>query len=172
MPSLRCLALLAMLVAPPALADTLYRVELLLFRHGAPLEASQRAPYDWMRDALPLAAANERAPALGEVAARLEASDGYRVLLHQAWQQPLGERGVRLAFSQGEPHFEHFPLQGTLGLRQGRWLEVDARFWLNRFGEYGQLLGSQYLRQTFQLRPGELRYIDHDSLGLLIKASR
>ncbi|MCW3150233.1 peptidoglycan binding protein CsiV [Stutzerimonas stutzeri] len=172
MQSLRRLALLALLTAPPVVAQEPYRIELILFRQAAPLEASQRAPHDWAHAAPRLEAAARRAPALDELATRLDASDGYRVLLHETWRQRLDDQSVRLSLAQGQSHFEHFPLQGTLVLRQGRWLEVDARFWVNRFGEYGQLLASEQLRQKVRLRPGELRYIDHNSLGLLIKASR
>lgn len=169
MPPLRRLLLLLVLCAPPAFADALYRVELILFRHADPLFSSQRAPFDWARDAQPLERTAERATDLDELAARLDSGDGYRVLLHQAWQQRIGERR---SLGAGQRQFEHFPIEGVIGLQQGRWLAVDVRLWVNRFGEYGQLLASEQLRQRVDLRPGELRYIDHGSLGLLIRASR
>ena len=43
---LRYLLLLLALLAPQVRAEALYRVELILFRHAPPLEASQRARYD------------------------------------------------------------------------------------------------------------------------------
>lgn len=45
----RYLALLLLWLAPQVHAEALYRVELILFRHATPLEASQHAPYDWAR---------------------------------------------------------------------------------------------------------------------------
>ncbi|WP_336470090.1 CsiV family protein, partial [Stutzerimonas stutzeri] len=50
----RYLALLLLWLAPQVHAEALYRVELILFRHATPLEASQHAPYDWARQARPL----------------------------------------------------------------------------------------------------------------------
>ncbi|WP_369598258.1 CsiV family protein, partial [Stutzerimonas stutzeri] len=45
----RYLALLLLWLAPQVHAEALYRVELILFRHATPLEASQHAPCDWAR---------------------------------------------------------------------------------------------------------------------------
>ncbi|MNJ64371.1 hypothetical protein D3C77_603170 [compost metagenome] len=90
------------------------------------------------------------------------------MLLRQTWRQRIDER---VAVVEGARHLEHFPVQGVIALRLRHGLEVDARFWVNRFGEYGRLLASEQLQQRVQLRPGELRYIDHGSLGALIRAS-
>ncbi|WP_375294143.1 CsiV family protein [Klebsiella pneumoniae] len=48
-------------------------------------------------------------------------------------------------------------------------MQTDMTFWVNRFGEYGQLLASERLTQRVRLVPGRLTYIDHGSLGLLIE---
>ncbi len=169
MQSLRCLALLAVLVAPQALADTLYRVELILFRHAAALEASRPAPPDWAHGTRLLARADERAPALHDVAARLSPDRGYQILMQRAWQQRIANDGETIALTQGDRRFEHYPLQGRLKLRPGRYIQADAVFWVNRFGEHGQLLASERLQQRVRLEPRKLNYMDHDSLGLLIE---
>lgn len=168
----RYLALLLLWLSPQVHAEALYRVELILFRHATPLEASRHAPYDWARQALPLERRAERQPALEHIAARRTPEQGYQVLLHRAWQQPVSDDGPAIAIHQGQRHFEHYPIQGTLKLRPGRYMQTDTTFWVNRFGEYGQLLASERLTQRVRLVPGRLTYIDHDSLGLLIELRR
>ena len=46
---------------------------------------------------------------------------------------------------------------------------MEADFWVNRFGDDGFLAGSQHIRQGTRLKNGELTYLDHPSLGILIK---
>ena len=84
----------------------------------------------------------------------------------------MTDDGPAIAIHQGQRHFEHYPTQGTLKLRPGRYMQTDVTFWVNRFGEYGQLLASERLTQRVRLVPGRLTYIDHDSLGLLIELRR
>ncbi len=86
---LRYLVLLLTLLAPQAHAEALYRVELILFRHAPPLEASQHAPYDWADSAQMLDRRAERQPALEHVAARLTPDQGYQVLMQRAWNDGL-----------------------------------------------------------------------------------
>nr|WP_272890414.1 CsiV family protein [Stutzerimonas stutzeri] len=164
--------LLLALCTPPAFAEALYRVEVLLFRHDAPLQASQRAPVDWAKGAHMLERSAERQPVLEAVAERLSAEPGYQLLLHRAWRQPITDNSKAIALHQGQRHFEHYPIQGVLQLRPGRYMQTDVTFWINRFGDYGQLLASERLTQRVRLVPGRLTYIDHDSLGLLIELKR
>ena len=166
---LRYLVLLLTLLAPQAHAEALYRVELILFRHAPPLEASQHAPYNWADSAQVLDRRAERQPALEHVAARLTPDQGYQVLLQRAWQQAVSEDAPTIALHQGQRHFEHYPIQGLLRVRPGRYMQTDMTFWVNRFGEYGQLLASERLTQRVRLVPGRLTYIDHGSVGLLIE---
>lgn len=168
----RGLLVLLALVAPQAFAEALYRVEVLLFRHDTALLASQRAPSDWADDAQPLERSAERQPVLESIAEKLSAEPGYELLLHRAWRQPIREGGKAIALHQGPRHFEHYPLQGVLKVRPGRYMQTDVTFWANRFGEYGQLLASERLTERVRLVPGRLTYIDHDSLGLLIELRR
>jgi len=105
----RYLALLLLWLAPQVHAEALYRVELILFRHATPLQASQHAPYDWARQARPLEPRAERQPALEHIAARLTPEQGYQVLLHRAWQQPVSDDGPAIEYV----HPDH---RGRLGL--------------------------------------------------------
>ncbi|WP_228489833.1 CsiV family protein, partial [Pseudomonas aeruginosa] len=54
-------------------------------------------------------------------------------------------------------------------LSQVRFVDMEADFWVNRFGDDGFLAGSQHIRQGTRLKNGELTYLDHPSLGILIK---
>lgn len=168
----RALPLLLALLAPAAFAEGLYQVELILFRQaGEPVPASQPAPDDWAVDALPLAAESERGTALNAEAAKLSPANGYRVLLHKAWAQNLGAAPSKIALSSGQEQDGHFPVEGTLSLTQVRNVDVEADLWINQFDADGLLSGSERLKQSSRLKNGELTYLDHSSLGLLIKVS-
>ncbi|MGH8352265.1 MAG: CsiV family protein [Pseudomonas sp.] len=172
MRAFRSLALLLALLAPAAFADGLYQVELILFRQaGEAVPASQPAPDDWATGALPLAAENERGTALNAEAAKLSPANGYQVLLHKAWAQNLSATPSKIALSTDEEQDGHFAAEGTLSLTQERYVDVDADFWVNQFDADGLLSGSERLKQSSRLKNGELTYLDHSSLGLLIKVS-
>lgn len=167
---LRILPLLLSLLSPLALADRLYEVELIVFRQsGQPLLASQPAPDDWASGASPLGAGSERSPSLTSEAARLTPGQGYEVLLHQAWQQSLGSAPSKVAFSNGEASFSHHPVQGTLTMKAVRFTDLDAQVWVNRFDADGLLTSSEHLKQSARLKDGELTYLDHGSIGALVR---
>jgi len=172
MRTFRSLALLLALLAPAAFADGLYQVELILFRQaGEPVSASQPAPEDWATGALPIAAESERGTALNGEAAKLSPANGYEVLLHKAWSQNLGAAPSKVALSNGEEKDGHFPAEGTVSLKLDRYVDMDADFWVNQFDADGLLIGSERLKQNIRLKNGELTYLDHSSLGLLIRVS-
>ncbi|MFU7390868.1 CsiV family protein [Pseudomonas aeruginosa] len=166
----RCLALLLSLAAPAAFAGGPYQVELVVFRQaGDAVPSSQPAPDDWATGAQPLASDALRATALDNQLAKLSQDNGYTVLLHKAWRQDIGETPVKIALSEGQEQDHHFPVEGTLTLSQVRFVDMEADFWVNRFGDDGFLAGSQHIRQGTRLKNGELTYLDHPSLGILIK---
>ena len=72
---------------------------------------------------------------LADSAARLERSGRYRVLLHQAWLQPLEGRqhSPAVVLAGGEQFGDHHELEGYLRLSQERFIHADAEFWLSRF---------------------------------------
>lgn len=166
----RCLALLLSLAAPAAFAGGPYQVELVVFRQaGDAVPSSQPAPDDWATGAQPLASDALRATALDNQLAKLSQDNGYTVLLHKAWRQDIGETPVKIALSEGQEQDHHFPVEGTLTLSQVRFVDMEADFWVNRFGDDGFLAGNQHIRQGTRLKNGELTYLDHPSLGILIK---
>ncbi len=169
---LRPLLLALLLVAPAAFAEALYRVDLIVFRQGAQaVSASQPAPEDWAGSAAGVAALDRRTPALAHEAERLQGAAGYQILLHQAWQQAIGSRPARVSFSDGAAHDGQFPVQGVLELGAGRHLDLRLSAWVNRFDRDGLLLGSERLQVQRRLVPGQLTYLDHPSLGVLLRVS-
>ncbi|CAD5108822.1 CsiV family protein [Zestomonas carbonaria] len=165
----RHLALLLALFAPLALADGQYQVELIIFRQaGDPVPASQPAPDDWASGAQSIAG-SERATALDGAAAKLNPNNGYQVLLHKAWTQNLSSVPSKVAVSTGDQQFGHFPVEGTVSLSQERVAEANLDFWINRFDADGLLTSSERLKQSARLKNGELNYLDHSNLGVLIK---
>ncbi|MCY1276421.1 Peptidoglycan-binding protein, CsiV [compost metagenome] len=171
MRTFRHLALLLALFAPLAVADGQYQVELVIFRQaGEPVPSSQSAPDDWAAGAQAIAG-SERATALGDAVAKLTPNAGYQVLLHKAWTQSLSAVPSKVAVSSGDPQFGHFPVEGTVTLTQVRFVDANLEFWINQFDADGLLSGSERLKQSARLKNGELNYLDHSNLGVLIKVA-
>lgn len=174
MRAIRNLILLLPLIAPAAFADSQYLVEMILVRQNAvPAVTSQYAPENWSNGAAPVASADERKTALTEEQSRLEADSQYTVLLHKAWQQSLGSDLSKVAISDGEEQFGHFPIEGNLSLSEGRFISVDANFWVNQFDSNGGVIQSEEFRQgNKNVKNGELTYLDGGHLALLLKVRK
>ncbi len=169
---IRSFTLLLMLFAPAAFADGTYQVELILFRqNGEPAATNQPAPEDWAAGAQQLGADSQTPTALDGLANKLESSDGYNVLLHKAWQQDLSATPSKVAISDGQEQFGHFPIEGTVSLGLARFTDIDANFWVNQLDSHGVLVTSERMRQATRVRNGELTYMDNGSLAMLIKVS-
>lgn len=65
----------------------------------------------------------------------LERSSSYRVLYHQAWRQPLGNRASTawILIRGGQQFGEHHELEGTLRIYLQRALFAQANLWKTRF---------------------------------------
>lgn len=173
MRAFRHLALLLTLLAPAAFADGLFQVEVIVFRQaGEQIAASQPAPDDWAAGSQALPVGSERGTALDNEAAKLNPGNGYQVLLHQAWAQNLSAAPSKVAITLGEQKFGHYPVEGTLALsQQERLLNLDADVWINQFDSDGLVTASERLKQGTRLKTGELTYLDHGSLGMLVKVT-
>lgn len=166
------LILLLTLIAPTAFADGSYQVEMILFRqNGEPAATQQFAPEDWDAGAPRVSAQNERTPALNDVAARLQDSGKYQVLLQRAWQQTVGSEPSKMAVTGGEEQLGHFPIEGTVSVAMARFTDIAADFWVNRLDAHGVVTGSERMKQAVRVRNGELTYLDNGSLALLIRIS-
>lgn len=173
MRAIRCLTLLLTLCAPTAFADGLYQVEMLLVRQNdVPAVTSQFAPEDWRAGAQRLSKEAERPPVLTDEATRLEATPSYTVLLHKAWQQQLGSEPSSIALGAGEEQFGHFPIEGNLSLADGRFIAVQASFWVNQLDGNGNVLRSEHFQQSNRnMKSGQLTFLDGGHLALLLKVA-
>lgn len=181
---------LAMLLAPGicvAQTATWYRVEIIVFERPSPSAgAGERWPGNpgspgWENAAtLQPAGAGRGKPVPFE---RLPSKDyqlgphwwslsrgrsGTEPLLHRAWVQPVrGERGavpVYLSLSDTSPGSEFGQrLEGTVRIRRGRFLHADLDLVLRRRD------GTYRMQESRRMRSGELHYIDHPILGVLMK---
>lgn len=164
------LILLSLLSSTAALAETMYQVEVIVFRQTTQqLAAARPAPDDWAQGALPIDPNQERATSLNNEAGKLTPANGYNVLLHKAWAQSIGTSPASVALSTGTEQFGHFPVEGTLNLKQDRLIDLDAKLWVNRFDDRGLLSSSELIKHSVRLQSGELTYLDHGSLGLLVR---
>jgi hypothetical protein len=166
------LILLSLLNSTAALAESLYQVEVIVFRQAAtPISAGQLPPDNWAQNALPVDGSNSRTPALNAEAGKLNPSNGYEVLLHKTWAQSLGESISRVAISAGDEQFGHFPIEGTIGLKGGRVIELESDIWVNQIDTSGTIADSERIKQSSRLTSGELTFVDNGSLGMLIRVS-
>lgn len=170
MRAIRNLSLLLALCSPAAFADTQYLIEMILVRQNAvPAVTSQFAPENWSDGAKPVEQFNVLLPTLTDKAERLAADSQYTVLLHKAWQQDVSAEGSKIALSDGQEQFGHFPIEGNLSLREGRFLSVDANLWVNQFDANGGVLQSEQFKQgNSNIKSGELTYLDGGHLALLL----
>lgn len=172
MRALRSLTLLLAMIAPSAFAAE-YQVEMILVRQNAvPAITSPFAPEDWRQGAQAPSGDATRPPALSEQAAKLTADSQYTVLLHKAWRQEIGSEPTRVAVSDGEEQFGHFPIEGNLKLSQGRFVAVEANLWLNQLDSNGSVLQSEQFKQSnANVKNGELTFMDGGHLALLLKVT-
>ncbi|NNJ14643.1 hypothetical protein CSV86_004965 [Pseudomonas putida CSV86] len=171
MRAIRNLTLLLALVAPAAFADTQYLVEMILVRQNAvPAITSQFAPENWSDGAAPIAQYDVRQPILDKEVAALAANNQYTVLAHKAWQQSVGSGVSKVAISDGQEQFGHFPIEGNLSLGEARFISVEANFWVNQFDTNGAVIQSEAFKQgNKNVKSAELTFLDGGHLALLVK---
>lgn len=132
---------------------------------------------------------------------RLTDSSDYEVLLHIGWRQPASQAdrsaAILLPLNGSQPPsaavetsasktpssqspFDHLPqgtrLWGTLRLVQKRYLhfEADLRYRRDGIGGAAAEEAAQVysMTQSRRMRPGEIHYIDHPVLGLMVQARK
>lgn len=100
-------------------------------------------------------------------------NNGYQIKLHRAWTQPV-DGYLSVAVKQGESlaaanEDALYPVQGLVSLDSDP-LTAKVTLWLNH--ATGAAPVSERLQTARRLRPGETHYLDHRSLGALIRVSR
>jgi hypothetical protein len=158
----RALLALALLLAGVAsAADNLYKFEMVVFeRPGAAVAASTESEANGpqMRPAGRLDGLATGSKRLGPVAYTLK-QRGMIVHEHLAWiQSPRGlDSDAWYQIGDGR-------LDGMIRMTRGRFLHLDAALSLRDSGVHAKL----YRR----MRSGELHYVDHPKLGIVIEATR
>ncbi|WXL27366.1 CsiV family protein [Ectopseudomonas mendocina] len=175
---MRALRSLALLVLPllclfsvtTVHAEGLYLVETIVFRQsGQVIPSTQQVPDDWMGSARMFDSSISRVSTLNDEASKLTPENGYEILLHKAWEQSISSADTSIAITEGQGQFGHFPVQGTITLREKRPVELSTDIWINRFDDHGSITESERLKQTSRLSVGELTYLDGGGIGMLIR---
>src|SRR5690606_8502902 len=126
---------------------------------------------------------------LTEMRERMAGNGNYRILFHQRWRQPVGQREQMLpVYVQGGRTLPGQPpapqddapepvalpdqpeLQGTLLLSESRFLHLEPNLWLALTDGEGERYFAS-LNGTRRLRAGELHYLDNPRIGVLVKIS-
>ncbi|WP_193074151.1 CsiV family protein [Pseudomonas sp. FME51] len=178
----RLLAALTLLSCS-ALAQAQYLVEVVVFSQpGAQIVPGASPEHDWDWQAVSLDATtrsdvrsiDRTRYSLDSQTSKL-AAKGYTIRLHRAWTQPADSdltvalhEGGNLAAPNGG---SLYPVQGVISL-DGDPLTAKVTFWLNHASEGMAEPISERLQSTRRLRANEIYYLDHKSMGLLIRISK
>lgn len=166
--------LVLLMAITPAHAAPVYKVEVLVFEH---LDESGIGGEIWRViepetkpdpfNSIALSDGNEGAyqqlPAqdlnLTGVRKRLEGSENYRVILHEAWRQPALEKQESTPVWIEATH----ELTGEVMLHQGRYLHFSTDLIFNALGS------DLSMKQRRRIKSKELHYFDHPKFGLLVR---
>ncbi|NLU12083.1 MAG: hypothetical protein GXX06_02630 [Gammaproteobacteria bacterium] len=164
------LALLLTLCSTHALANDTQQVELIIFRQSSQtIPASQVAPDNWANGATPVTREMLRSTQLDHFVKKLTPANGYQVLLHKAWLQTSNGTSVQVAVSEGTESFAHYPVEGTISMELERTSQVQMDFWINQFNPDATLLSSERFKQSALVANDQVTFIDHGTLGALIR---
>lgn len=184
MTSLRSLQLLAILVLSSwiglaqAQSQNNYRVEVVIFSQpSAQLTPGTAPSYGWADSATQLSETT-RSDVRSLDSSRLElssdasklSSQGYKVVLHRAWTQP-DDRSLAVAVHEGQEMGGVYPVQALVSVGEERLLAVDITAWINNQTQDGDIV-SERIKQIRRLRLNETHYLDHQSMGMLVRVSR
>ncbi|MFO7706479.1 MAG: CsiV family protein [Halopseudomonas sp.] len=184
MRSFRALQLLTLLVLSgwlglaQAQSQNTYQVEVVIFAQpSAQLTPGTVPSYGWADQATRLSEttrSNIRSLdssrfQLSSDAGKLS-SKGYKVVLHQAWTQP-DDSDLVIAVHEGQEMDGVYPVQALVSLGREQMVEVDVTAWINNQTQDRELV-SERIKQTRRLRLDETHYLDHQSMGMLVRISR
>ncbi len=164
-----------------ALADKLYQIDLLVFE-----QPDKRAlGEEWWPENPGSPNMNVAAPANFITPTHLKKPGNAKILLHTAWQQPIGEKSqspyIKIT-NQGD-------LEGTININSSRYLhaDIDLLFQKNMkiTRQKSGLLGVSTnpsasgeernvtfrLKQSQKIKSNEIRYFDHPAFGVMLMIS-
>jgi hypothetical protein len=182
--SLLLLTLVFMATVTQAQSESAYQIEVILFTQPSAQISGGRTPdFDWANEAVMLEeTARSDVRKLDSTQHRLDreagklTAQGYQILMHNAWIQPADSR-LTVAVHQGESLGDHYPIEAVVGLqRSADSLALDVKAW-RHIAVRGQTdqdstLVSEQLHQIRRLRLDEVHYLDHQSMGMLVRVSR
>lgn len=74
-----------------------------------------------------------QAQVLVGVKRRLDSNRGYRVLFHEAWRQPIADKGTPAVIINGGDNIgRRHRLEGSIQLRVSRYLHIETHLWLTQ----------------------------------------
>ena len=125
-------------------------------------EAQRRESYRWLPT---------QTHVLKTEARRLRNAEDLDIIWHGRWMQPVPSR------SAGEPLMltvhaapNHGRVSGTLQVTLGRYLHFNANLWLEQPPENeADAIPYMQLQQARTMRSGELHYLDHPRMGVLVR---
>lgn len=184
--TLQQLALLSLvLLAASGHAQTgdTYQVEAIVFAQpSAPVSGNRTPDMQWADDAVILDETarsdvrklDDTQRRLGREADALRAQ-GYPILMHSTWVQPA-DSSLKVAVRGGEPLGDHHQVEAVVGLQRGpEAMQIEVKAWrhtgVGAPGDAGQIV-SELIHQTRRLRPDEVHYLDHQSMGMLVRVTR
>lgn len=185
------LLLTAAVTMPVLAAEPWYEVELIVFRQPdpvgsdrelhplnptppqAPQTVSLRPPQTGKTAYTMLSPAELK---LGSITQGLRSSPHYKPLLHLGWRQPglAGKEAAAVALPadwQPWASTDLPPLYGLVRLHQDRFIHfsVDLRYRATGTEPVADQIPTYVNRQSRRLRTGELHYLDHPGLGVVVQ---
>ena len=125
---------------------------------------------------------------LTSIKQRLQRSDEYQVLFHEAWPLAVAKEkpAVWIAINAGTEQHGHHQLEGAVGVSMGRFLHLHTQLHLNKFitkpttsnkaisfislpYQQAQVSRRYSMQQKRKMRSKELHYLDHPKLLLLVR---
>ena len=152
---------------PAPAPETIARAAFAAFEEGL-----VRASMQWRTDGL----------SLTPHVRRMRRSPDYDVLHHGRWLQAAASprRALPILLQLGAPGADGlYRLEGTLRVARGTFVEVHAELWLHEgasgpaAGEGGRgQEGYAVLSETRRMRTGDIHYLDHPRIGVVLRADR
>ena len=152
---------------PPTIEPSLAPHPLLDLLHAAARQqgAWRRDSYRWLPEGI---------HELKTQARRIRNAQGLSIVWHGRWMQPVPSRSAAEPLMLNLPATpDHERVSGTLAVTLGRFLHFNAMLWLEApsNGRDG-LAPFMQLNEARTMRLGELHYLDHPRLGILVQIDR